>query len=588
MEGANLYDVFQKISKGDYAPLAADRYSAPLRKLVAGMLQVDPNQRPELEQVWAATQHVVSAHKEGPGASASDVHSACEALTSGLQLLAAEVAAQAAGGGSKSSKRPGSSAPGGAPPQLPAALLRELHPLYFAEPLVPRSNGGSDERQQRQMGAFLAVMAWLLRLNGRMELAQQVEALLAQAPASAAAGGGRGGGSARRPAAAASSRSGDIPATLPVCSSAGKGAEAARKAAQAVGVSVEFAPLHALSAGHGRAVVAVLQQLLDITAAKLSLRCRPPVHLPDGTRAAGGGEDEDADVGDADHLEGDPASLITDGAAGGGGDRDEQQEEMYGDDLGDEDAYAALQPTAATASGSAAAQRSGGAASTSAPGGAGGGTQEVITTRVNAAAWRAEVERLAPLLGRIRMPGGGGGGGGGQQYGDWDQRWSQTKEMLGVIGSDLPPASSQLTSLQAGVGGELQRIEGAEERLNARSGHLLQDYKASRSRLERLVEARDALEERVQAGNTALGQISSQLEQAAAKANERMTGLDGSAQIAQAKDAVKQLAADMREMEVRMAVVHSQLLMRQGKELQRGRQLAAAAAADDGAAARQY
>ena len=42
MEGANLYDVFQKISKGKYEPLPADQFSPTLRKLVTGMLHVDP------------------------------------------------------------------------------------------------------------------------------------------------------------------------------------------------------------------------------------------------------------------------------------------------------------------------------------------------------------------------------------------------------------------------------------------------------------------------------------------------------------------------------------------------------------------
>lgn len=40
MEGANLYDVFQKISKGSYEPLAPDQFSPTLRSLVTAMLQV--------------------------------------------------------------------------------------------------------------------------------------------------------------------------------------------------------------------------------------------------------------------------------------------------------------------------------------------------------------------------------------------------------------------------------------------------------------------------------------------------------------------------------------------------------------------
>ena len=61
MEGANLYDVFQKISKGDFPPLPANMFSATLRNLVVRMLSVDPAKRPELDEVWTITQGIVQA-----------------------------------------------------------------------------------------------------------------------------------------------------------------------------------------------------------------------------------------------------------------------------------------------------------------------------------------------------------------------------------------------------------------------------------------------------------------------------------------------------------------------------------------------
>ena len=56
-----MYDVFQKISKGDFQPLPPNMFSAPLRGLVARMLSVDPHKRPELEEVWSITQGVVQS-----------------------------------------------------------------------------------------------------------------------------------------------------------------------------------------------------------------------------------------------------------------------------------------------------------------------------------------------------------------------------------------------------------------------------------------------------------------------------------------------------------------------------------------------
>lgn len=50
-EGANLNDVFQKISKGEYDPLPADRFSAALRDLTDALLSQAPGNRPSAEHV---------------------------------------------------------------------------------------------------------------------------------------------------------------------------------------------------------------------------------------------------------------------------------------------------------------------------------------------------------------------------------------------------------------------------------------------------------------------------------------------------------------------------------------------------------
>lgn len=58
-EGANLYDVFSKISRGDYQPLPADRFSPALRGLVSSLLAQDPVARPTAEQVWQQGQLIL-------------------------------------------------------------------------------------------------------------------------------------------------------------------------------------------------------------------------------------------------------------------------------------------------------------------------------------------------------------------------------------------------------------------------------------------------------------------------------------------------------------------------------------------------
>lgn len=63
-EGANLYDVFQRISKGDFAPLPAERFSAKLGQLVSSLLSMDPSSRPDIEDVCKTAAAAAAATPE--------------------------------------------------------------------------------------------------------------------------------------------------------------------------------------------------------------------------------------------------------------------------------------------------------------------------------------------------------------------------------------------------------------------------------------------------------------------------------------------------------------------------------------------
>ncbi len=57
MEGANLYDVFQKISKGEYEGLPAEQFSSTLRQLITRMLQVGRHVGQHSDDYCWATRH---------------------------------------------------------------------------------------------------------------------------------------------------------------------------------------------------------------------------------------------------------------------------------------------------------------------------------------------------------------------------------------------------------------------------------------------------------------------------------------------------------------------------------------------------
>ncbi len=100
-------------------------------------------------------------------------------------------------------------------------------------------------------------------------------------------------------------------------------------------------------------------------------------------------------------------------------------------------------------------------------------------------AWRAEAERLAPQLSRIKVSASALAAGG---LGEWSQRWDRVRAALGVLRSEAPPALDALRRLSARVGEQLERVAAAERRLNGGEGVAarLEAYAERRARAAQL------------------------------------------------------------------------------------------------------
>ncbi|EFJ50892.1 NimA-related protein kinase 6 [Volvox carteri f. nagariensis] len=553
MEGANLYDVFQKISKGEYSPLPAEQFSAPLRSLVGRMLQIDPAKRPELEEVWNITSSAVQSQSR----TRSDVHSTAAELYEQLVLLSSEVTARLRGKAppttppngrrASSSSAGGTSATGGpaatsgimVPP--PMDTIRSLHPLYFAEPLVPPLRSDAGAFQKQQLGAFLHVLAWLLRLNGKSDAAGGVEAQLEFVPSARAPTAGRAGGTAA--ALAPASRQ------VALCINVLKGAEAAKRGAQVMGLNTEFAPVSAIALGHGRAVCGLLQDALALSVQRVPLAVRPMQRPPEPPAEE---VPDEADGG----LEGAAESVLTAGTPGTGPgydtDGDGEEAEYMGATAATDRARDSLALGVASTSGGGVAGRSGERDQRRR------GVQAVQTTRVDPVAWRQELERLAPQLGRIKISAAAAAG-------DWSQRWHQTKELLAALVAATPDTNASLGRLGAAVSRDLERIETTERRLNDSTTGLMQQYAASRRRLADMQRARWQHDELLEIGHSALAQLSERIEEVQQAIQDKTDGLDGSRQIKLIHDAMRTMRKEMRRMDIRIGIVRNELWAKQAR-----------------------
>ncbi|KAF5833812.1 hypothetical protein DUNSADRAFT_9759 [Dunaliella salina] len=727
MEGANLYDVFQKISKGNYEPLPADQFSPTLRKLVTGMLHVDPAGRPELEEVWAVTSSVI----ESQARSQQDVFAAAEMIHCRLLLIEAECAmdrgaeatnapvdgktgrrtsSRSAKEGGKpptgrsaesASKKGASSLGQSAPP--PRGALRLLHPAYFACPLgampaFPPFLGLTSEGEQakQQLGTFLTVFAWLLRVGGWIDLAPAVDTHTHQIPlpgprpaprprsrelaarphsreangtvdangggprqprpgSQEAANGSDGGAGGRgsRPHSREAAQNGgavdgglvpvpppprqsptppaSLPASLPVCSNLLKGAEAAKTSAQKAGVATDFIPVAA------RVPIAprppIYRDPADATVAAAAAAKSSPAESRAGSRGSSGPESRTSSASKGSRSGARPANGRKDSAApppggekGGITGAAEEREDVIedvGDGEGEEEEHAVLtlaspMPPAYLQSdqdeegewggggGSVGLDHweqrlrpplhEGGASSSSSVSSSRGpearqrqsrhrngrlqqqqqqqqqGLQQQEFAGVQGGPNQLQgggllvAQRLAPALSRIHIQGSDLSTG----VGAWALKWQTDRKVLLELISSTPPLISSLEGIAQGLAHDLDRLKTRESHINnePHTASELHRLAQLRSVLERLQQQVTEREHRIQSANAELARLHGRLASIQEEMSLHTDNLDGSRQLGQMRNAVRDVSLELHGMDARIGLLQQQLINKQRRRLQ--------------------
>jgi len=495
MEGANLYDVFQKINAGDYRPLPRDQYSKVLRDLVTRMLQTDPARRPEMEEVWRITRGFFEHQHQA----SRSTHLICEQATDKLTLLATEVRRQLL------ARQAISSPPSGedqllSPP--PRELFRTVHPLYFAESLGGRrrrrsSKGAGSGKQlegsPEQFELAIGTISWLLRLVGQAQESRELEADFSLA-----------------------SESGE---QLDEESRVRLG-DRVRAVCVAIGLEADFATAQGIAAGCGRTVCTILDSLADTAIKTLGIRAREPRRADEPRALVAEEIDEDLELPEeellqADCLEPDDSSEEERGGGGGHG-----------------------------RAGSRGIQRS---AST-----------RLLHSEVDAEAWQAETERLAPELGRIAVQSQTAG-----QFGAWQARYHTALRAKDAFEAAGPKAAEEAGAWAKAISAELDAIHRREEEINREwSAHTL-SYAQSRNQLGAGIHRRDMTEARVAAATTKLADLMRSVEDTEQVIAERRADFDGSHLLAELRSGIESLRAEAKALSQSSELAHIALLSKQ-------------------------
>lgn len=278
-----------------------------------------------------------------------------------------------------------------------------------------------------------------------------------------------------------------------------------------------------LTAGYGKEVCGVLDGLVDYVLEKRNFSYRRPVYLPDGYKEDAEVDDDAGDTDQADQF----ARPHYD---------DEETEEAYMDVAG----LGALAPgaagTADAPKGSANVQEN--------------EEKAMLQSKIDPNLWKIELERVAPKL-RILL---------NADAKDWRSHLEEVHDHSKSISKNWPESKQVLEKLRSELNGSLDKLQTREKFLNEQFEHLMSQYRSSRTLLTDVQENYNKRTESISDRNNELHRIKEQLDDMKHLMDEKGTNISDATPVVRIKNAIKKLAEELGEMEVRIGVVSNTLL----------------------------
>lgn len=272
-----------------------------------------------------------------------------------------------------------------------------------------------------------------------------------------------------------------------------------------------------LKQGHGEAVCGVLDNLCDYALERTQFRWAKP------TIGADAAVEESEYDNEGPDQQGGPEDFVQDG--------DDEEEALYGGDTQGEATEAAH-----------------------AADGALDDTQEestaAIESRVPAAEWRMEVERVAPQL-RVTVV---------QDSKDWRSHLEQAKQHHDAIKKTVPDSMALLRGVEAAARDAVDKVSQREKYINSQFDSACADYRQARDALSAVQERYNAQTEGVAELTNEFARISEELEQVKGLLDERSGNISDSTPLVKIKTAIAKLTDELKGMEIRIGVAQGTLL----------------------------
>jgi estrogen-related receptor beta like 1 len=169
---------------------------------------------------------------------------------------------------------------------------------------------------------------------------------------------------------------------------------------------------------------------------------------------------------------------------------------------------------------------------------------------VNPAAWKLELERVAPLL-KVTVQ---------SDVREWRSRLEAMGNFLTFVGEQFPANQASLERIRGEIRQVLDKLGSREKYLNAQLEHQLTDYRVVQERLLDLNEKHRAEADKVNDSTNELNTLTEDLEAIKDQMHDRGTSMTDTSPIVKIKSAIAQIKSDIQQMEVRIFIMQSNLL----------------------------
>lgn len=318
-------------------------------------------------------------------------------------------------------------------------------------------------------------------------------------------------------------------------------------ALKALGFPLDF-PAARLRTGAGEACCAALDFLADRALAAKGVVAWPRPAYPKEDFADEAEVDDDAEVVDADAEEDGPRAHAA------------------ADDDGDELMYSDVVQLGKKAAGEDPLEAS---------------TNQMILSEVDPLLWRTELERVGPKL-RARTAGLASSsskpsaasaivdGSGPMTTKEWHSHLERTRTHADVVGALRPTATTQLRTINTQLAQASARLASGEDKLsNQFFENRRLECRELREQLNRAAERSKEGGDRVDAMTRELAALGEQLRAAKAELDTRGAKMTDTSPLVRIKEALKSLAAEIKQFELRIGVVGHTLLQAKARQATR-------------------